>query len=63
MQNSDDKCFQYSVTAVLNRENIGKHPERITRIRPFIDQCEWNDMNLPTWKPKGRTILSMFFVH
>ena len=48
MQNSDDKCFQYSITAVLNRENIGKHPERITRIRPFIDQYEWNDMNLPT---------------
>lgn len=34
MQNSDDKCFQYSVTAVLNRENSEKHPERIKGLGP-----------------------------
>ena len=23
--------------------SIGKNPQRIRRIRPFIDQCDWKD--------------------
>ena len=30
-----DKCFQYAVTVVLNHEEIGKNPERITKIKHF----------------------------
>ena len=33
-----DKCFQYSITVALNHQNIEKHPERISNIKPFIDQ-------------------------
>ena len=29
------------VTVALNYENVAKHPERIRRIRPFIDQRKW----------------------
>ena len=34
----DNKCFQYSATVVLNHEHIGKHPQRIARIKPFINK-------------------------
>ena len=34
-------CLKYAVTAALNNENIGKHPQRIAKIRLFIDQCDW----------------------
>ena len=33
-----DKYFQYSITVALNHQNIEKHPERISNIKPFIDQ-------------------------
>ena len=37
-KNKDDKCFQYSITVALNHQNIKNHPERISNIKPFIDQ-------------------------
>ena len=37
-KNNDDKCFQYPVTLALNLDNIDNHPERISKIKPFIDQ-------------------------
>lgn len=33
--------FKYVEAAALNHENIGKHPERIKRIEPFMDQYKW----------------------
>ena len=32
-KNSDEKCFQYAITAPLNHGNIGKYLQRITGIR------------------------------
>ena len=50
----DDKCFQYALTVALNHEKIKDHPERISKIRPFIDQYNWNEIDLPSagkdWK-------------
>ena len=34
----DDKCFQYTITVTLNYEEIGKHAERITKVKPFINK-------------------------
>ena len=36
-KNNDHKCFQYAVTLALNLDNINKHPQRISKIKPFID--------------------------
>ena len=37
-QNSEDNnCFQYAITAALNYQNIDSHPERISKLKPFID--------------------------
>ena len=36
-KNNDYKCFQYAVTAALNHDKINKHPQRVSKIKPFID--------------------------
>ena len=40
-KNKDNKCFQYSITVALNHQNIENHPERISNIKPFINQYIW----------------------
>ena len=42
----ENKCFQYAVTFALDHEEIGKDPERITKIKPLIDKYEWKGINL-----------------
>ena len=46
-KNNDDKCFQYAVTLALNLDNINKHPQSISKIKPFIDQYNWKDIDFP----------------
>ena len=53
-KNNDYKCFQYIVTLALNLDKINTHPERISKIKPFIDQYNWNEIDCPStsknWK-------------
>ena len=53
-KNNDDKCFQYAVTLALNLDNIDNHPERISKIKPFINKYNWKDIDFPStskdWK-------------
>ena len=53
-KNNDDKCFQYAVTLALNLNSIDNHPERISKIKPFINKYNWKDIDLPAmskdWK-------------
>ena len=37
----DNKCFQYAITIALNDKEIGKDPQRISKIKPFIDNYNW----------------------
>ena len=47
-KNNDHKCFQYATTLALNFDNINNnHPEKISKIRPFIDQYNWKDIEFP----------------
>ena len=47
-KNNDHKCFQYAVTLALNLDKISKHPQRISKIKPFIDQYNWKDIDFPS---------------
>ena len=49
-----NKCFQYALTVVSNNEEIGKLPERITKIKPFIDEYNWQGRNYPSNKMVGK---------
>ena len=53
-KNDDYKCFQYAVTLALNLDKINSHPERISKIKPFIEQYNLKDIDFPStskdWK-------------
>ena len=53
-KNNDDKSFQYAVTLALNLDNIDNHPQRISKIKSFIDQYNWKHIDYPStnkdWK-------------
>ena len=43
----NNKCFQYAIIAALNHQNINHHPERISKLTPFIDNCDWTEIEFP----------------
>ena len=45
---SDGKCFEYALTVLLNHEQIKKDPQRISKIKPFIDQHYWKEIDFPS---------------
>ena len=45
-QNKDNKCFQDSTVLALNHQNIESHPERLSNIKPFLDQYNWEGTEL-----------------
>ena len=47
-KNNDYKCFQYAVTVALNRDKINKHLQRVSKIKPFINQYNWSDIDFPS---------------
>ena len=53
-KNNDDKCFQYDVTLALNLDKIKKDPQRVSKIKPFIEKYNWEDIDFPStskdWK-------------
>ena len=41
----NNKCFQYAVTVALNYEEIKKELQRITKIKPFTNKYNWEEIN------------------
>ena len=52
---NDDKYMQYAISIALNYEEINNNPERISKIKPFINMYNWKDMNFPTHKEDWNT--------
>ena len=69
-KNKDNECFQYAITAALNHQKIENHPERISNIKPFIDQYNWKGIDVPAgikeWKKfqqnNNTIVLNILFV-
>ena len=53
-QNYVDNFFQYALTVALNHQHIANNPQRIPKIKPFIDQYNWREIDFPSlskdWK-------------
>ena len=49
-KSNDNKCFQYAANLALNINSINKHHQRISKIKPFINNHKWNDINFPAAK-------------
>ena len=43
-KNKDNECFKYAITAALNHKKIRNNPEKISNLKPFIDQYKWKDI-------------------
>ena len=54
--NNDHKCFQYAVTLALNLDKINNHPERISKIKPFIEQYNWKEIEFPSTSKDWRKL-------
>ena len=37
LKSNDGNCFQYTLTAALNHQNIANNPQSILKIKPFFD--------------------------
>ena len=44
----DNNYFQYTITAELNYQNIDSHLERISKLKPFINNYNWKDIEYPS---------------
>ena len=49
-KNNDFKCFQYATTLALNFDKVTNHPERVVKVKSFIDKYNWNDSYFPANK-------------
>ena len=45
---NDNNCFQYAITALLNYQNINHNPERISKLKTFINNYNWTDIEFPS---------------
>ena len=50
----DNECFKYAIIAALHHQEIGRNPQRISKLKPFIDNYNWKDIEFPShskdWK-------------
>ena len=53
---NDNKYFQYPGTIALNHKNLRKNPERILKIKLFIDKHNWEGVNYPSVKDDCKKI-------
>ena len=54
-KNNEDKCFQYALTVALDYQNIKNNPERTSKIKSFIDQYNWKEIDFPSDKKDWET--------
>ena len=40
--------FEYALTVALSHQHIANNPQRISKIKPFIDQYNWKEIDFPS---------------
>ena len=54
LKDKNNKWFQYALTVALKNQNIKNNPERTSKMKPFIDQYNWNEIGFAShqkdWK-------------
>ena len=52
----DNNCFQYGIIAALNHQNIEHHPERISKLKSFINNYNWKVIEFPAHSKNGENL-------
>ena len=47
---NDEECFRWAIIAALNHEGIKKDQQRISKLRPYANRYNWDDVEFPTAK-------------
>ena len=47
-KDDDNNCFMYAITVVLNHQEISCHPERISKIKQFLNNYNWKNIDFPS---------------
>ena len=51
---SGDNDFQNALDDTLNYQNIGRHPQRISKLKPYVNKYNWERIEFPVgpkdWK-------------
>ena len=54
LKNNDNNCFQYTLTIPLNYQKVKKDPQKLLKIKTFINQYNWKEIDFPSerrgWK-------------
>ena len=59
-KNNDDKCFRYAVTLALNLDKIKKDPQRVSKIKHFIEKYNWEDIDFPSTSKDWKLLANNF---
>ena len=52
---NDNNCFMYAITVALNHQEIGCHPETISKILKHTDKYNWKNINFPSQRKDWET--------
>ena len=44
----DNKFFQYAPTLAWSHQNVEKDPQRMSKVKPFINKYNWDGMEFPS---------------
>ena len=47
---NEDNCFQNTLNDSLDYQRIKKDPQRISKLKPYINQYNWKDIQFPSDK-------------
>ena len=48
-------CFAYAITAALYHEEIGRDPQRIRKLTPYVNNYRWKDIDVPAEEKDCKT--------
>ena len=55
-KNKDNECFKYAITTALNYSKINNHPEKVSKLKPFIENYNWKDTEFPSCSKIGKNL-------
>ena len=46
-RNSDMECFKWAIIAAMNWEEVGNNPERVSKLKRYEEEFDWNGLEFP----------------
>ena len=53
---NEDNCFQNALNDSLDYQKIKKDPQKISKLKPYINQYNWKDIEFSSDKETGKSL-------